>query len=247
MTCSGPPAGERRQAPVGARRFFLAPAGSDTATEVPQGTVWQTVRVRASGSGFKVQGTRKAATRPSILSLSATRASYSRDRHARDATGDISVIDVQKVRELIELMVEHGLTEVRIREGETAINLRKGPAGEVVYTTTPAPAAPAAAPAAPAPAPAAAPAAAPSPADEGLVTISSPMVGTLYTAPDPESPPFVHVGSQIEPNTPVCIIEAMKVFNEIKAEVSGTIERILVHNEQAVEFGQPLMLVRPRK
>jgi acetyl-CoA carboxylase biotin carboxyl carrier protein len=153
------------------------------------------------------------------------------------------VIDVQKVRELIELMVEHGLSEVRIREGETAINLRKG--GEIVYAAPPAPAPlPTATPAA------VSPAGTPSPAaevDEGLVPIVSPMVGTLYVAADPESPPFVHVGSQIDPNTPVCIIEAMKVFNEIKAEVSGTIERILVHNEQAVEFGQPLMLVRPRK
>lgn len=156
------------------------------------------------------------------------------------------MIDVQKVRELIELMVEHGLSEVRIREGETAINLRKGPSGEIVYAAPPAPAA---APA-PAPAPAAgvptAPAA-PSPADEGLVPIVSPMVGTLYVAAEPDSPPFVSVGSQVDPNTPICIIEAMKVFNEIKAEVAGTIERVLVHNEQAVEFGQPLMLVRPRK
>jgi acetyl-CoA carboxylase biotin carboxyl carrier protein len=156
------------------------------------------------------------------------------------------VIDVQKVRELIELMVEHGLSEVRIREGETAINLRKGPSGEIVYAAPPAPAA---APA-PAPAPAAgvpAAPAAPSPADEGLVPIVSPMVGTLYVAAEPDSPPFVSVGSQIDANTPICIIEAMKVFNEIKAEVAGTIERVLVHNEQAVEFGQPLMLVRPRK
>ena len=84
------------------------------------------------------------------------------------------------------------------------------------------------------------------PADDGLVTIASPMVGTFYAASDPESPPFVKVGAEIDPDTPVCIIEAMKVFNEIKAEVAGTIERILVENRQAIEFGQPLMLVRPR-
>lgn len=155
------------------------------------------------------------------------------------------MIDVQKVRELIELMVEHGLSEVRIREGETAINLRKGPSGEVVYAAPPAPAAPALAPAPAAAAPQA-PAAAP-PIDDGLVPIVSPMVGTLYLSPDPDSPGFVHVGSPVDVNTSICIIEAMKVFNEIKAEVAGTIERILVHNEQAVEFGQPLMLVRPRK
>ncbi len=155
------------------------------------------------------------------------------------------MIDVQKVRELIELMVEHGLSEVRIREGETAINLRKGPTGDVVYAAPPAAALLPGAASAPS-----GPTAAPSPAsaaDEGLVPIVSPMVGTLYVAADPESPPYVHVGSQVDANTPICIIEAMKVFNEIKAEVSGTVERVLVHNEQAVEFGQPLMLVRPRK
>jgi acetyl-CoA carboxylase biotin carboxyl carrier protein len=81
--------------------------------------------------------------------------------------------------------------------------------------------------------------------EEGLVPISSPMVGTFYTAPDPESPPFVTVGSSVGPDTVVCIIEAMKVFNEIKAEVTGTIERILIQNEQPVEFGQPLFLIRP--
>lgn len=153
------------------------------------------------------------------------------------------MIDVQKVRELIELMVEHGLSEVRVREGETVVNLRRGPGGEIVY------AAPAPAPAVAAGAPAAAAPAAPAPAapDDGLVPIVSPMVGTLYMASDPDTPPFVHIGSQVEANTPICIIEAMKVFNEIKAEVSGAIERILVHNGQAVEFGQPLMLVRPRK
>ena len=153
------------------------------------------------------------------------------------------MIDVQQVRELIELMVQHGLSEIRIRQGDTAINLRKGPSGELVYAAPQAAMLPA-----PQAVPAAAPASGAAPAeDEGLVPIVSPMVGTLYVATDPESPPFVHVGSEVDPNMPVCIIEAMKVFNEIKAEVSGTVERVLVHNEQAVEFGQPLMLVRPRK
>ena len=157
------------------------------------------------------------------------------------------MIDVQQVRELIELMVEHGLSEIRIREGETSVSLRKGP-GEIIYAAPPmaAPQMPAAMrSAAPGTAPAS-PSAVPA-EDEGLVPIVSPMVGTLYIAADPESPPFVHIGSEVDPNTPVCIIEAMKVFNEIKAEISGTVERILVSNEQAVEFGQPLMLVRPRK
>ena len=158
------------------------------------------------------------------------------------------MIDVQQVRELIELMVEHGLSEVRIREGETAINLRKGAGDQVQafmappqYVQVPPPAVPQ--PTAGTPT-AATPAA--TPADEGLIPIVSPMVGTFYAAADPESPPFVTVGSQVDVNSVICIIEAMKVFNEIKGEVAGTVERILVSNEQAVEFGQPLMLVRPR-
>lgn len=156
------------------------------------------------------------------------------------------MIDVQQVRELIELMVQHDLSEIRVREGETVISLRKGATGEIACAapqmvlpaaSSVAVGAPqAASPVAPAPA-----------ADEGLVPIVSPMVGTLYVAGDPDTPAFVHVGSEIDANSPVCIIEAMKVFNEIKAEVAGTVERILVQNEQAVEFNQPIMLVRPRK
>ncbi|GMU21939.1 MAG: acetyl-CoA carboxylase, biotin carboxyl carrier protein [Phycisphaerae bacterium] len=155
------------------------------------------------------------------------------------------MIDVQRVRELAEVMAEHDLTEIRFREGETVLTLRKGPAEGAVVWPGPVMQAP---PAAPAPA-----AAAPAPvtaeaqtADEGLVPVLSPMVGTFYGSPDPESPPFVTVGSEIEVNTPVCIIEAMKVFNEIKSEVAGRVERVLVKNEQAVEYGQPLMMVRPR-
>ena len=85
------------------------------------------------------------------------------------------------------------------------------------------------------------------PPDEnaGLVPIASPMVGTFYAAPDPESPPFVNVGASVGPDTAVCLIEAMKVFNEIKAEVSGTIEKIAVKNAEAVEYGQALFYVRP--
>src|SRR5688572_30241984 len=123
----------------------------------------------------------------------------------------MGVIDVQQVRELAELMAEHGLTEIRLRQGDTFDRLRKGHDG--------APAAPEAV----------------APEDEGLVPIVSPMVGTFYAAPDPESPPFVSPGTEIEIGTPVCIIEAMKVFNEIKAEVAGRVERILCKNEQAVE------------
>ena len=156
------------------------------------------------------------------------------------------MIDVQQVRELAELMAEHDLAEIRIREGETFIRLRKGPEGVAAW---PAHMMPAIHPMAAQPAPAQVAPAAAEPAkaiEEGLVPIVSPMVGTFYASPDPESPPFVAAGSEVEIGTPVCIIEAMKVFNEIKAEVAGRIERVLVSNEQAVEYGQPLMLVRPR-
>lgn len=147
----------------------------------------------------------------------------------------IGLMDVQQVRELAEVMAEHGLTEIRIREGDNYVSLRKGPSSEMPVWPAHAVQAPVgAAPVEAAPAP------------DNLVPIVSPMVGTYYSSPDPESPAFVTVGSPVDINTPVCIIEAMKVFNEIRAEVSGTIERILVHNEQAVEYGQTLMLVRPR-
>ena len=77
-----------------------------------------------------------------------------------------------------------------------------------------------------------------------MVEIKSPLVGSFYTAPNPDSPPYVNVGSEVTAGTVVCILEAMKVFNEIKSEIAGTIERVLVRNESAVEFGQPLFLVR---
>ncbi len=156
------------------------------------------------------------------------------------------MIDVQQVRELIQLMVEHDLSEIRVKQGDTAISLRKGPAGVHIMGGLP----PAAVPATfhPSAVNSAQPTAPPAEKepDEGLVPILSPMVGTFYAASDPDTPPFVSVGTDVGPDTPICIIEAMKVFNEIKAEVSGTIERILVQDQQAVEYGQPLMLVRQR-
>jgi acetyl-CoA carboxylase biotin carboxyl carrier protein len=104
--------------------------------------------------------------------------------------------------------------------------------------------APAAAPAAvPAAVPAAAPAA--PAADEGLVAIESPMVGTFYGSPSPDKPPFIAVGAQVNANTVVCLVEAMKIFNEIKAERSGTVAKVLVQSGQAVEFGQPLFMIKP--
>lgn len=143
------------------------------------------------------------------------------------------------------MMVENDLTEVALRDGEEEVNLRRPSPAHVMEAACSA-AAPVAVPVAPA-APGAPPAeaAAQPVVVEELLTITSPMVGTFYTSPSPDAPIFVQVGSQVTPDSAVCIVEAMKVFNEIKAEVSGTIHKILVKNEQAVEFAQPLFLVRP--
>ncbi|MCB9853722.1 MAG: acetyl-CoA carboxylase biotin carboxyl carrier protein [Phycisphaerales bacterium] len=155
-------------------------------------------------------------------------------------------MDIEEIKTLTDLMVENDLSEIVIRDGEKRILLRRRGAHvehapmPPIMAMTPA--------AAPVPAaPQAAPAAAPSgsAAEAGLDSINSPMVGTFYTASDPESPPFVKPGDKVTPDTVVCIIEAMKVFNEIKAEKSGTIVSVDVANAAPVEFGQVLMKIRP--
>jgi acetyl-CoA carboxylase biotin carboxyl carrier protein len=159
------------------------------------------------------------------------------------------MIDIRKLKELVRLMVNNELTELDLRDSEEQVTLRRhSPSAPVAMV----PAAAMAAPAAPAaaPAPAAAAAAAPGDGtaandDAGLARIESPIVGTFYSAANPDSPPFVKVGDRVSAETTVCIIEAMKIFNEIKAEKSGVIDRVLVGNGDAVEFGQPLFLVRP--
>lgn len=159
-------------------------------------------------------------------------------------SGDI--FDVRRIRRLVELMNEHDLGEIDLRDGEVRIRLRKH--HEPIITAVEPRLAPAAiapaeprAPAAPAPA-AAAPA-----SDAQLAVIKSPMVGTFFGSPNPESPAFVKVGDHVGPQTTVCIIEAMKVFNEIPAEVAGQIVAVLVQNGAAVEFGQPLFKVDTRQ
>jgi acetyl-CoA carboxylase biotin carboxyl carrier protein len=154
------------------------------------------------------------------------------------------MIDIKRLKQLIELMAEHDLTELDIRDQGEQVTLKRGPGGTMQYVPAPAPVAMAHAPAPAAAAPAAA---APAPVDQdaGLLKIVSPMVGTFYSSPSPDAEAFVKVGSKVGPESVACIIEAMKVFNEIKAEISGTVEKILVNSGQAVEFGQPLFLVRP--
>jgi acetyl-CoA carboxylase biotin carboxyl carrier protein len=158
-------------------------------------------------------------------------------------SGDI--FDMKKVRRLVELMEEHDLSEIDLKQGDQRIRLRRGP--EVVSVGGAATShAPSMAPSRPTGV--AAGAAAVQPAEDAdLAVIKSPMVGTFYTAANPESPPFVKVGDHVGPDSVVCIIEAMKVFNEIPAEVAGQIAAVLVENGAPVEFGQPLFKVQVRK
>ena len=149
--------------------------------------------------------------------------------------------DLNKIKELIEIMKQNDLIEVEIIDGENKICLKRpSPAQPVVATApmTAPPAAPAAEQAAPQETPQA-------PVDDGLVDITSPLVGTFYRAASPDSDSYVEISSSVSSDSVVCIIEAMKVMNEIKANVNGTIENIMVENGQAVEFGQVLFKVRP--
>ncbi|KPD01164.1 Biotin carboxyl carrier protein of acetyl-CoA carboxylase [Geobacillus sp. BCO2] len=174
---------------------------------------------------------------------------------------------IQEIRELIRLVDQSTIDEFVYEQGETKVHMKKGTAAAAVAPaasaqTAVAPPAPAAL-AAVEPAPAAAPvqaaaseAPAPKaetpvvkeakPAVEGnLHQITSPMVGTFYAAPAPDKPPYVKPGDKVKKDTVVCIIEAMKLFNEIEAEVDGEIVEVLVQNGQLVEYGQPLFLVKP--
>ena len=150
-------------------------------------------------------------------------------------------MELEHIKGLVSLMVENDLSRIEIREGDTHILLRRGQA--VVTTVQAAP--PPAMPAVPAPAsqPVATSATAPSASNE--VLIRSPMVGTFYSKPDPNSPNFINIGDAVNPNSVVCLIEAMKVFNEIKAECAGRITRVMVENGKAVEYDQPLFAVAP--
>ena len=154
-------------------------------------------------------------------------------------------LDLAELRRLVQLMESSDLTEVEIEdEGKRVRVVRRGPASPnaaAVVHAAPI-GAPVLAPAAVGAAPASEPAAAK--AARGI-EIPSPMVGTFYRSPSPDAAPYVEVGDRIGKDTPVCIVEAMKVMNEIKAEVEGEILEILVQNGEPVEFGQPLFLVRP--
>ena len=143
------------------------------------------------------------------------------------------------IEKLAKILEETGMTEISLEDGEQAITLRK----DVVVTSAPQVVAPVAAPAAaPIAAPAAQSAEAPAPAKKGT-PITSPMVGTFYKSPSPDAAPFVTVGSTIKQGDVVCIVEAMKMMNEIESEVSGKVVEICVEDGQPVEFGQVLLYV----
>ncbi len=150
-------------------------------------------------------------------------------------------MDVGLLERLVKLMVANDLNTVQVRDGDKRVILKRG---QLIVATNsvampmhqhPAPVSGSNPPAG----------AAAESEDAGLIPIKSPMVGTFYSASSPDSKPFVSVGSRVDEETDVCVIEAMKVFNNIKAETTGTIAKVLVTNGQTVEFGQALFLVKP--
>jgi len=159
-------------------------------------------------------------------------------------SGKPGPMDVGLLQQIVELMAAHDLNTVDLRDGANRVVLKRGaPAPTAYYASPPQAPAPLSAQTAAASAPGAL---SPAPSeDANLIPIKSPMVGTFYTAATPEAKAFVSVGTSINEETDVCIIEAMKVFNNIKAETRGTIAKVLVTNGQTVEFGQTLFLVRP--
>ncbi|MDB5001885.1 MAG: accB [Mucilaginibacter sp.] len=151
-------------------------------------------------------------------------------------------MDIKQIQDLIRFVSKSGVNEVAIEQKDFKITIKTAGEPTVVHATIPAPVT--AAPAALAPA---APVAAAPAADDtsNYITIKSPMIGTFYRSASPDKPLFVNVGDEITSGTVVCIIEAMKLFNEIEAEVSGRIVKILVDNASPVEYDQPLFLVEP--
>lgn len=157
---------------------------------------------------------------------------------AKDKDKETSIFDISRLRELIALMQEHELNEVDLKQAEQRIRLRRGPDGVPVTYSAPPAAAPVAA------APSTGGGAAPS-APDNSVYILSEAVGTFYSKPKPDKPSFVKVGDQVSEDTIVCLIEAMKLFNEVPAGVSGTIKEILVKDGDPIDHGMKLFRIEP--
>jgi|SRR5690606_7795439 acetyl-CoA carboxylase biotin carboxyl carrier protein len=163
-------------------------------------------------------------------------------------------MDIKEIQSLIKFVAKSGASEVKLEMEDIKITIRTGSLGHSYPETTlvqqiPMPQAPGAPVAAPQAAPPAQEAAAPKEASQGedskYITIKSPIIGTFYRKPSPDKPPFVEVGSNIAQGDVLCVIEAMKLFNDIESEVSGKIVKILVDDSSPVEFDQPLFLVDP--
>lgn len=159
-------------------------------------------------------------------------------------------MDIKQIQDLIKFVSKSGVNEVSIEEQDFKITIKTNQEPTYVTATVPAVAPVAAAPvaqaAAPAPAPVATPAAPAASNDANLITVKSPMIGTFYRSAGPGKPSFVNIGDDINTGSVLCIIEAMKLFNEIESEVSGKIVKILVEDAQPVEYDQPLFLVEPK-
>jgi acetyl-CoA carboxylase biotin carboxyl carrier protein len=151
------------------------------------------------------------------------------------------MIDIRKLKELVKLMVNNDLAEIDLRDPDEQVTLRRHGENVVIPQMT----APAATVVGSAPPVALAVAEPAAPAVMSGEEIASPMVGTFYVSADPDAPAFIKVGDTVSKDTTVCIIEAMKIFNEIKAQCAGTVSQVLVENGEAVEFGQPLFIVTP--
>lgn len=156
-------------------------------------------------------------------------------------------MDIKQIQDLIKFVAKSGVNEVAIEEQDFKITIKTNQAPTYVTATVPAPAA-IPQPVAPTPAPAEAAQPAVPKAEEAAnhVVIRSPMIGTFYRSPSPDKPVFVNVGDEITAGKVVCIVEAMKLFNEIESEVSGKIIKVLVDDAQPVEYDQPLFLVEPK-
>lgn len=152
------------------------------------------------------------------------------------------MVDFNLIKKLIEIVKNEDISGLAIEEGGTKIEVRRGKGGTAPVSAPPASPTPTqpATPSQPA-------SLTPTPTqieEDGLIAITSPMVGTFYRSPSPDSPPFVENGDEVNPGKVVCIVEAMKLFNEIESEVSGKIVKILAENAKPVEYGQKLMLVK---
>jgi acetyl-CoA carboxylase biotin carboxyl carrier protein len=153
-------------------------------------------------------------------------------------------MNIKEIKELLELMAEHNVGEIEIEKDNAKIKLRKMATGGIVMQSTPQMMAPMQT-AMQTPAQASVPAAAAQAADEeGVVIVRSPMVGTFYASPAPDQPAYVSVGKAVKDGDVLCIVEAMKLMNEIKSELSGTVTEILVQNGQTVEYDQPILKIK---